>query len=853
MGNFDSNYSIAQEISARIGNSPIPFDSVYSICLQIYKDLGGTESNFDSVYSILLEILPIVEGGINPITEVAELPFPAEDYKDKMYRYKGDVYTAGLKDTFQTNRLPDEQQIDKAFLWEDVDNIYYYKGAYKVICSDGVINCYGWLKYFSQNEWYFYGSQDDAVAINQNSLLMLISFEDVESIDFENKTIVLDVVVSDVNWESVNANALNVIPAIYTAPEANQIGNAYNKQDGGEVYVYTGEQTSITVDSESVNVYTWRLVDSDDEIYSTKPASEIYYIYDEPELGTYLASDTKFYWPNGEIVDECFGFYIHKILAPESEQEGNAYANPADGSVKDLIYNKEIDVLCTTDSKTIKLFLWTDSNEQWFSLPNMYALIHICFAEDCGVYLDGNTWTCDDYNSEELINAIQNNGDLFIASYPVLYQRTEEVYDWVNITSIKPALVEITYNDLKALRDASGLTPGMQYRITDYVTVVNDIYNEGIRVSNSQFDVIVTADSVNKLNENARAIRHVANNSIFSNNCLEAWELKYCLDNDTNRFAWADSTNGKGVIYYMKDEYNNECPYDFKNIRYKISGTTYAYTFSINTYQDATITKYNTARNNRITPVYKGEIDGTSKQRLNCIYISDSYGGNSITNNEFIESYGIKSNGSVVLASKFLRCNGFTINRQVRESVFEKNSNFTVNGSIIMSSFGFNCSNITINTSIERCSMLAGCYNITLGSGGTLDDTTLYDNYFEDRCHHITLGDACNYNHFGFACNNITLGNNNRNNIFETNCNNILIDNEWTSYITFEEHVSYCTISGYTTSQNSRLQNVVVTSGTSGTDSENMLLLSGLQVNSSYTEYCGLNSSGNYTVKNIFD
>lgn len=65
MANYDSNYAIAQQISARLGNSPIPFDSVYSICLQIYQELGGEEQNFDSVYSILLEILPLVEGGIS--------------------------------------------------------------------------------------------------------------------------------------------------------------------------------------------------------------------------------------------------------------------------------------------------------------------------------------------------------------------------------------------------------------------------------------------------------------------------------------------------------------------------------------------------------------------------------------------------------------------------------------------------------------------------------------------------------------------------------------------------------------------------------------------------------------------
>ena len=64
MANYDSNYAIAQEISARIGVSPIPFDSVYSIALEIYNELGGEPAEFDSVYSILLGILPLVEGGV---------------------------------------------------------------------------------------------------------------------------------------------------------------------------------------------------------------------------------------------------------------------------------------------------------------------------------------------------------------------------------------------------------------------------------------------------------------------------------------------------------------------------------------------------------------------------------------------------------------------------------------------------------------------------------------------------------------------------------------------------------------------------------------------------------------------
>ena len=55
----------------------------------------------------------------------------------------------------------------------------------------------------------------------------------------------------------------------------------------------------------------------------------------------------------------------------------------------------------------------------------------------------------------------------------------------------------------------------------------------------------------------------------FAKSKLESWEIKYCLDNDTSRFLWADTTSGKGVIYYMKDEFYNECYYDFKNIKFK--------------------------------------------------------------------------------------------------------------------------------------------------------------------------------------------------------------------------------------------------------------------------------------------
>ena len=151
------------------------------------------------------------------------------------------------------------------------------------------------------------------------------------------------------------------------------------------------------------------------------------------------------------------------------------------------------------------------------------------------------------------------------------------VYAVVTETPAVP-LVEISYSDLVALKTASKLIPGQQYRITDYATIINGSYDlsafgaQGYvhyarAVDNDFFDVIVVADDESHLNENARACRR--ENSTYAPDAKpEAWGLKYTLDNDPTKYAWADSTNGKGVIYEMRDEHNNFAGYDFKNIQF---------------------------------------------------------------------------------------------------------------------------------------------------------------------------------------------------------------------------------------------------------------------------------------------
>ena len=109
----------------------------------------------------------------------------------------------------------------------------------------------------------------------------------------------------------------------------------------------------------------------------------------------------------------------------------------------------------------------------------------------------------------------------------------------------------VTHAELVAMRDNAQLVAGVWYRITDFITTVAN--KDNARSAGHAFDVLVRALDSSTLDENARAIQH-AGDTYFANCNLAAWNLKYSLDNDAGRFSWADETNGKGVIWFMRDE-----------------------------------------------------------------------------------------------------------------------------------------------------------------------------------------------------------------------------------------------------------------------------------------------------------
>ena len=329
-------------------------------------------------------------------------------------------------------------------------------------------------------------------------------------------------------------------------------------------------------------------------------------------------------------------------------------------------------------------------------------------------------------------------------------------------------MTEITWSRLKQLRDNSQLIPGMQYRITNYHTYTAQ---KDTISANHQFDVIVTADSTNKLNESARAIQH-SGDTYFSNCNLAAWKIWYCLDNDTKRFAWAD-TNGKGVIYRMIDEHNNDCPYDFKNIQFKRytsqkAKTLYGYEFigleSNNDYGEYDgITDINTASNKYLyTFTYdnNGSISDASIMLDSCT--------NNVIGNAFM----------TVTIDVTKNYKSYYLNNIV--SISTTSGDNIYNGGNYHNVFGVNCTNCT-SVDSESNAFGNNCTKIILG-------TYCIYNTFANKCSNISFSTDCLYNSIATDCGDIHLASYSYNNDFK-DCCCIKIDDDYGI-------LNNCTISG---------------------------------------------------------
>ena len=96
-------------------------------------------------------------------------------------------------------------------------------------------------------------------------------------------------------------------------------------------------------------------------------------------------------------------------------------------------------------------------------------------------------------------------------------------------------VIEITYKELRTLRDTGNLNPGKIYRLTDYECTTTQ---EHTRAKNNHFDLLILALDNKTLCEECHACLHNGDR-YFINSHLESWKVWYSIDNDLNRFGWA--------------------------------------------------------------------------------------------------------------------------------------------------------------------------------------------------------------------------------------------------------------------------------------------------------------------------
>lgn len=158
------------------------------------------------------------------------------------------------------------------------------------------------------------------------------------------------------------------------------------------------------------------------------------------------------------------------------------------------------------------------------------------------------------------------------------------------------ATYNITYQQLLNSIHINDYNIGDKFRITDYVTTVDDTYRTiqdgGVDIPMARslghpFDVIVTVIAGTGTNKQisieATAAPHEGD-TYFSEEDLSQWQLLYKIDDgfpslqdeyegrEMSELApWAldEGNGGKGAIFWMQDEHGNEAGFDFKNIQFR--------------------------------------------------------------------------------------------------------------------------------------------------------------------------------------------------------------------------------------------------------------------------------------------
>ena len=192
----------------------------------------------------------------------------------------------------------------------------------------------------------------------------------------------------------------------------------------------------------------------------------------------------------------------------------------------------------------------------------------------------------------------------------------------------------------------------------------------------------------------------------LSNRDIASWELKYTLENTKH-----SSTDGKGTILWMKDEFRNECNYDFINALFKVYEITAC--------------------------AQSPSLVGTYAIKTGNLNIT--YG----TNSKLASTFGAGNHDNIIK--------------------YDGLAKIVLGNDCHSNTFGNNCYSNTFGNSCRYNTFGNNCYSNTFGNN-------CYYNTFGNNCHSNTFGNDCYYNTFGNNCYYNTFGNNCHSNTFGNDC-----------------------------------------------------------------------------------
>ena len=205
---------------------------------------------------------------------------------------------------------------------------------------------------------------------------------------------------------------------------------------------------------------------------------------------------------------------------------------------------------------------------------------------------------------------------------------------------------------------------------------------------------------------------------------IASWKLKYTLKNSKH-----SSTDGKGTILWMKDEFRNECNYDFINALFKV----YEITACV--------------KSPSLVGTYAIKTDNS-----NIIFG---------TNSKLVSTFGAGNHDNIIKydgLAKIVLGNSCNFNTFGNDCYYNSFGN-----DCYYNSFGNYCNSNTFGNSCYFNTFGNDCGSNTFGNG-------CKSNTFENSCYFNTFGNSCYFNTFGNDCHYNSFGNYCKSNTFENSC-----------------------------------------------------------------------------------